>query len=74
MIAKMDLFSVANVLGNTVQELRTRAIPPLHAEAIFEAAIIRLEHLMAAQLSSRPSADPAPNSIYNNRLHILPLK
>lgn len=45
MIAGMDLFTVALTLCNTVYSLRTRLIPPLHAQVILDAAAARLEEL-----------------------------
>jgi hypothetical protein len=41
----MNIFSIACTLQNTIYELRGKLIPPLHVEAILEAAITRLEQL-----------------------------
>ena len=69
MIANADLFSVAIILGNTIHEFRTRVIPPLHAETIFEAAATRLDQLIVPP--SRP-VHPAHNSSDEKRLHVVP--
>jgi len=71
MIANADLFSVAIILGNTIHELRTRIIPPLHAETIFDAAAARLDQLIAPP--SRPVYS-APDSSDEKRLHVVPSK
>ncbi len=71
MIANADLFSVAIILGNTIHEFRTRVIPPLHAETIFEAAATRLDQLIVPP--SGPSR-PAHNSSDEKRLHVVPSK
>ena len=42
-IPDMDMLSLAALLHQTVQDLRARLVPPLHAEAIFAAAANRLE-------------------------------
>src|ERR1700741_3245004 len=46
MIPRMNLISVTIILANTVAELRSRLVPPRHAQAIFDAAAERLEQLM----------------------------
>jgi len=62
MISKMDTFSVANMLGQTMYEFRTRAIPPLQAQAIFDAATTRLEQLIEAEARSAGMPARAANN------------
>lgn len=75
MAGHMNVFAVACLLQNTLHELRTKVIPPLHAEAIFDAAVARLEHLKVDEarvmlaLSERTAAAPADNSRQKNQLH-----
>jgi hypothetical protein len=38
MILKMDSFNVTLALCNTLNKLRSKLIPPLHAQTVFEAA------------------------------------
>ena len=45
-IGQMNMVTIGCLLQNTVYDLRTKAIPPLHAEAILNAATARLEQLM----------------------------
>ena len=52
MISKMDAFAVANMLGQTIYDFRTRTIPPFHAQAIFDAATTRLEQLIESEARS----------------------
>ena len=86
MIERAELFSVAVILANTVEELRAKTIPPLHAQAIFDAAAARLEQLqeqeqvqeqIPAQATSArfqpPAADPGKSNL-NNGLHVVPMK
>jgi hypothetical protein len=42
-IQQMDLLSLTALLCETLREYRARRIPPLHAEAVFDAALCRLE-------------------------------
>ena len=51
-IPRMDLLYTAGVLLNTVHELRAKVIPPLHAEAILDAAVGRLEELIMQQVQT----------------------
>jgi hypothetical protein len=44
-IPDMDPASLAALLLETLQDLRARLIPPLHAEAVFNAATLRFEEL-----------------------------
>jgi hypothetical protein len=44
-VPDMDLCSLALLLFETLQDLRARLAPPLHAEAIFAAAAQHLEEL-----------------------------
>ena len=44
-IPGMDSASLAALLLETLQDLRAKQIPPLHAEAVFEAATLRFEEL-----------------------------
>ena len=77
MIANMDVFSVALVLANTVDELRGRQIPPGHAQAIFDAAAARLDQLLHPRSVPQPPPGPAirdNNSPENKRLHFVPMK
>jgi hypothetical protein len=83
MIPSMNLFSIAISLGNTVHELRTRVITPLHAQAIFDAATTRLEQLTeearlieerALAELSRAAAASANNPYRGNQLHRAPMK
>lgn len=73
LIAAMDMFSLAITLGGTVSLLRSGEIPPLHAQAIFDAAIARLEQLIEEQamLSAQRTA---VNSHQHNRLQVAPAK
>ena len=64
-IANMDLLSVAITLSNTVHEFRDRAIPPLHASAILEAAAFRLEELIG-DLVPQPGPATAASSLVSN--------
>jgi len=62
-ITKMDALAVASTLGQTMYEFRTRAMPPLQAQAIFDAVATRLEQLIEAEAGSVGSpAVPANNS------------
>jgi hypothetical protein len=76
MIRQMNVVTVACVLQNTVYELRTKVIPPLHAQAIFDAAASRLEHLIEehAQLTSTTAAHRGDKSHQNNGLQVVPIK
>jgi hypothetical protein len=68
-IPHMDLRGVALTLWNTVFELRTRNLPPLHAYTIFDAALERLYELTEDALS-HPHRQPSPtNSHAGNGLH-----
>jgi len=74
--AGMDAFDVALTLWDTTFELQHKYIPPLHAYAIFEAAMKRLGQLLdeAALIRQQPPAGPPANSLPNKRLHISPMK
>jgi len=76
-IQYMDIFSIACTLQNTVYELRAKLIPPLHAEAILEAATTRLEQMTRRSGSGAVgllAAAPSDNSHRNNQLHAAPVK
>ena len=79
-ISKMDVFAITLTLSNTVHELRTKVIPPLHAQAIFDAVppgsnsctIRPLRRPGSRNLSPSPVNARKPNS--NNGLHVASLK
>ena len=73
LIAAMDMFALAITLGGTVRSLRSGEIPPLHAQAIFDAAIARLERLIEEQ-SELAAQCPARNTHQHNRLQVVPAK
>jgi hypothetical protein len=70
-VAGMDLFSVACSLGKIAYELRMRLVTPLHAEAVLDAVLARLD-----QLTSETEQEPVPQakSHENNGLHAAPMK
>ena len=73
----MDIFSIACTLQNTVYELHAKLIPPLHVEAILEAAITRLEQLTRDPKLAhfgRIATVPANNPLRNNQLHASQMK
>jgi len=77
MIPAMNLFTVTLMLANTVQTLRSKETPPLHAQAIFDASAARLERLWEEQaLTALENANHIPhgNSQQQNRLQIAPIK
>ena len=43
--ADQDLFGIANGVGNVACELRLKLITPLHAEAVLDALLARLDQL-----------------------------
>ena len=81
-VAGMDLFTIAGTLGNIAYELRTKLIQPLHAEAILDAVLARLDRLNAGEQATAPmqfgsSAPPQPGfdkSHSSNGLQVVPLK
>jgi hypothetical protein len=75
MARHMNVFAVACLLQNTLYELRTKVIPPLHAEAIFDAALARLEHLKVEEARVMLAhAERTDNSHQKNQLHPAPMK
>ena len=58
LVADMELFSVANLLGKIASELRLRLIQPLHAEAVIDAALARLDQLIGEQAEEYSLAQP----------------
>lgn len=76
MIRQMNVPSITRVLQNTVCELRTKDIPPLHAQAIFDAAASRLEQLSEEQArrTRAAAARPGDKSHQNNGLQVVPMK
>jgi len=52
-----DLLTVVCIALNAVHEFRTRVMPPLHAEAILDAAATRIEELILQ--SAQPRITPA---------------
>ena len=81
MIGQMNMATVGCVLQNTVYELRTKVIPPLHAEAILTAANTRLEQLIVeARLAEEQArlilaqAGYSDNPSQNSRLQVCPVK
>jgi hypothetical protein len=78
----MDLFAVACTLGNIAYELRLKLIQPLHAEAILDAVLARLDELNSGQpaqdpaqfgFASQPHSSP-DKSHSNNGLQVVPMK
>jgi len=53
-LAHQDLFGLANGLGKVASELRLKLITPLHAEAVLDALLVRLDEL-TGELDSEPS-------------------
>jgi hypothetical protein len=75
MARHMNVFAVTCLLQSTLYELRTKVIPPLHAEAIFDAAVARLEHLKVEEARVMlAQAGRTDNSHQKNQLHALPMK
>jgi hypothetical protein len=80
MIRDSDVFMVAGILQNTIYELRAKLVPPLHAKAIIDAAMDRLDYLKEepwlaeehARLTAHFGQTNNPNQ--NNRLHVVPMK
>jgi hypothetical protein len=62
-VPDMDLCSLALLLFETLQDLRARLAPPLHAEAIFAAAAQHLENCR----SSQPSLTSCESDSYISR-------
>jgi hypothetical protein len=56
-IPDMNALSLTFLLHDTVQDLRAQLAPPLHAQAVFEAAAVRLEELQEG--FSIPAPKPA---------------
>ena len=78
-IGQMNMVTIGCLLQNTVYDLRTKAIPPLHAEALFDAATTRLEQLTveAAEEQARlilAQAGYSDNPSQNSRLQISPVE
>ena len=57
----MDLFEIAVMLYDTVYQVRHKVIPPLHAYAIFEAAVDRLDHLAEEAFPAHQQQIPGAN-------------
>lgn len=81
MVADMNLFSVANLLGKIASELRLRLIQPLHAQVVIDATLARLDQLTGEQageysLAQSPSPHPPDSNKphENNRLHLVPIE
>jgi len=80
-IPNMDSFQMAFTLWNTTFELQTKVLPPLHAYAIFEAAMERLAQLTEeARLAEERARftlaqfEFTDNPSENNRLHVVPVE
>ncbi|MBV8436229.1 MAG: hypothetical protein JOY95_01800 [Silvibacterium sp.] len=74
MVPRMNLFEVALTLYNTVFELRGKYMPPLHAYAIFEAALHRLDQILVMEAPPHLDFAPPTKPNANNGLHTAPMK
>lgn len=75
MARHMNVFAVACLLQNTLYELRSKVIPPLYAEAIFDAAVARLENLKVEEARVMlVQPDGTDNFHQKNQLHAVPMK
>ena len=70
-VAGMDLFGIACSLGKIASELRLRLIQPLHAEAVLNAVLARLDELAEEKAQIATAVD---KSHHNNGLRISPMK
>jgi hypothetical protein len=82
----MDMFEVAVTLLDTTFEVKHKYLPPLHAYAIFEAALSRIDRLaeeawvareqarIAAEQMARRQPTAPINSNQSNRLQPSPIK
>jgi hypothetical protein len=68
MIRGMDTFTVSATLCTILDCLRKKLIPPLQAQAIFDAATIRLEQLAEQQLNAHRRITPIDTMSPNNPL------
>jgi hypothetical protein len=85
-LPEMDLFEVAVTLLDITFEVQHKYLPPLHAYAIFEAAVRRIDQLtgeawvareqarIAAELMAHGQPVPSINSNQSNRLQPSPIK
>ena len=69
-IGQQDLRGIADGLGKVACELRLKFITPLHAEAVIDAALARLDQLTEAQRQS-PGVSKAN---YSNELQTIAVK
>jgi hypothetical protein len=85
-LPEMDLFEVAVTLLDITFEVQHKYLPPLHAYAIFEAAVRRIDQLageawvareqarIAAEQMAHRQPVPSTNSNQSNRLQPSPIK
>jgi hypothetical protein len=64
-VADADLFCIATTLGKVAYELRTKLVQPLHAQAILDAVLARLDQI-TDQIAPEPlDGVESPNSQIN---------
>ncbi len=68
MIRGMDMFTVGSTLCTILDALRKKLIPPLQAQAIFDAATIRLEQLEQQQIIAQRRGTPIETTSPNKPL------
>ena len=73
-VAHQDLQGVANGLGKIAYELRLKLTTPLHAEAVLDAVLARLDQLTAKLDAESYPAEDRDKPHRNNGLHAVPVK
>jgi hypothetical protein len=76
-LAQQDLRGIANGLGKIAYELRLKLVTPLHAEAVLDAALARLDQLTEEfdQLTQEQvGAHPVPKACPGNELQTVGVK
>ncbi len=73
-IAYQDLAGIANGIGKVACELRLKLITPLHAEAVLDAALARLDQLTEEQGGAKSGGTAADNFKHDNRLQSMQME